>query len=226
MTRSPPVDLPARAARWLLLGACVAAACGGRELSLGGDPAWLRVAASGSAGALGAGGVTGGSSDAGGSSGALALGGTGGSGGIGIEPGGGGGSAADGAGGVGDNPYPPVTWQDGQGYRDVCPEHDGASGFTCWHEESGTGTTCALEDAPTCNACSCAIPCEEHADCPPGVFGEPAGCFGPSRAANSCFLRCDASSCPTGMVCSTYPGTDDRVCTWLEAPVGMMPPVK
>lgn len=216
MTRSPHADRTERrrrTSRWLALGAVIAAACGGRELSLGGDPATLSVGGPGGAGRLGAGGT----------GGAIAFGGTGGSE---IAIGGNGGSALGGAGGESDDPYPPVAWANGQGYRDVCPEHDETSGFTCWHEESGTGTTCALDGSPVCNACSCAVPCEDASDCPGGAFGEPAGCFGSSNNVSSCFLTCDGGSCPTGMSCSTYPGTNDRVCMWVEPSAGMLPPAK
>jgi hypothetical protein len=140
--------------------------------------------------------------------------------------GGGGGAAAGGAGGAGDDPYPPVTWQNGEGYRGVCPEYDGTSSFTCWHDDSGTTADCSGVGDSTCNACSCAIPCERDADCPSGASGEPAGCFGSNANGKSCFLTCEADSCPLGMACSTYPGTGDRVCAWLVPPVGMLPPVK
>jgi hypothetical protein len=179
----------------------------------------LSVGASGHAGAFGVG--AGGSGTAG-TGGTPPLAGTGG---ITIDPGETGGTGAEAAaGGVGDNPYPPVTWQSGQGYRDVCPEHGDTSGFTCWHESAGTGTTCAIDGSPSCNACSCAIPCDEPLDCPSGQFGEPASCFGSDSNVSSCFLTCDDGACPAGMTCSTYPGSAARLCMWVDPSVGMSTP--
>lgn len=235
MTRSPRADHGGErrreVARWLSLVTLVAA-CSGRELSLGGDPALFSVGSSGSAGSFttgaGGSGAGGGVVGSGGSGGSFITGGAGGA----VPPSGTGGSFDLGGssgvaeGGAGDDPYPLVTWQDGQGYRGVCPEHDGTSGFTCWHESSGTGTTCAIDGSPFCNACSCAIPCERASDCPSGRLGEPAGCFGSSTNVSSCFLTCDAGPCPLGMACSTYPGTNDRVCLWVTPDPGMLPPVK
>jgi hypothetical protein len=222
MTRSPhadPLVKPRRGSvrgRWLC--GLLAAACGGRELSLGGDPALLTASASGgtpSAGAGQAGSVAGG---AGGTSAA-------GTGGISLELGGSGGSSAEGAtGGAGDRPYPPVRWGNGEGYRDVCPEYDGTSGFTCWYEASGVGTACPTVDTPDCNACSCAIPCEEPSDCPSGPLGEAATCLGSDTNAKSCFLACAEGPCPVGMTCSTYPGVEGQVCMWVDPSVGMNTP--
>lgn len=220
MTRSPRADGAGarrrRPLRWLALVALVAAACGGRELSIGGDPALLSVGSSGNAGSVGfaTGGATGGATATGGTGGTVGIHGSGGTFDIG------------GSGGAGDDPYPPVTWQNGQGYRDVCPEHDDVSGFTCWHEDSGTGTTCGLDGSPTCNACSCAVPCEESSDCPLGQFGEAATCVGSDTNVKSCFLACEEDRCPTGMSCSTYPGKTDRVCVWVDPDAGMLQPVK
>jgi hypothetical protein len=196
-------------------------------MSLGGDPLALSVGStSGSpAGAAGAlspstGGTTGG---IGGTTGGIG-GSTGGTGGVLLPNGGTSGTAAAGAGGAEDNPYPPVTWQNGQGYRDVCPEYDDTSGFTCWHYELETGTTCGIDGSPTCNACSCAIPCDEPGDCPPGLQGESAACLGSDTNVRSCFLACEEGDCPLGMECSNYPGGSARVCMWVEQSRGMGTP--
>lgn len=230
MTRSLRADRAGarrlRTIRWFALFALVAAACGGRELSLGGDPVSLTLGASGHAGTFGpgSGGASGGVGGTGGTGGPSSPSGTGG---ITIGSGGSGGTAAEAStGGAGDDPYPPVTWKNGQGYRGVCPEYDDTSGFTCWHEDSGTGTTCALDGSPVCNACSCAIPCDESSDCPSGQLGEPATCVGSDTNVKSCFLACEEDGCPTGMSCSTYPGKSDRVCVWVDPDAGMLRPVK
>jgi hypothetical protein len=224
MTRSRLAEGRGLRLAWLAaLPVVAASACSGRSMSLGGDPLALSVGATsgiptGAAGTLspGTGGTTGG------------VGGTiGGTGGVVIPVGGNGGTAAEAAtGGAEDNPYPPVTWQNGQGYRDVCPEYDDISGFTCWHYELGAGTTCGVDGSPTCNACSCAIPCDEPGDCPAGPQGELAVCLGSDTNVRSCFLACEEGDCPLGMECSNYPGGAERACLWVEQSRGMGTPAK
>lgn len=213
MTRSRLADH----AFWAsVLGVLAASACGGRSLSIGGDPLELAVGASaGTFTSAGTGGVGATSGTTGGTGGTVSLP-TGGTGGAVIVVGG--------MGGAGDNAYPPVSWQNGQGYRDVCAEHDDTSGFTCWHFGAGTGSTCALDGSPECNACSCAIPCDEASDCPLGPLEEPAGCLGADTNVRSCFLTCDDGECPLGMECSTYPGESLRVCMWISPSSGMGTP--
>jgi hypothetical protein len=223
MTRSPHADLaPKRRrrgarGRWAL--ALLAAACGGRELSLGGDPSSLALGASGGSSQTGAG--NGGALASAGTSGAVSTAGTGG---FSIGLGGSSGSSAAPSGGAVSRDYPPVRWGNGEGYRDVCPEYDGGSGFTCWHEKSGIGTPCVGDGEPVCNACSCAIPCEDPSDCPSGPLGETPTCLGSDTSEKSCFLACDEEACPIGMTCSTYPGVEGKVCMWVDPSVGMNTP--
>jgi hypothetical protein len=221
MTRSPLVERRRgrRRVPWRTLPLLVASACSGRSLSLGGDPLALSSTQgggtggtiTGGTGAVEAGGVGGTTGGTGGTTG-----GTGGTAGVILIPGNGGSGAEAATGGADHNPYPLVTWQDGQGYRGVCPEYDDTSGFTCWNEASGSSNTCALDGTPICNACSCAIPCDESADCPLGLGGETAVCVGTSSNVKSCFLSCEGVDCPLGMGCSTYPGEGSRVCLWIE----------
>jgi hypothetical protein len=222
MTRSRHADPAALrhrgVVRGLWLSALLALACSGRELSLGGDPSGLTV---GSGGTDGVAAGNGGGPVSGGSGGANSTAGTGG---FSLQLGGSAGSAGASSGGAGDRNYPPVRWGNGEGYRNVCPEYDGTSGFTCWYEEAGVGTTCAADGSPGCNACSCAVPCERTSDCPAGTRGEQAICLGSDTNPKSCFLSCDEGGCPIGMTCSSYPGSEDRVCMWVDPSIAMNTP--
>jgi len=211
--------------RWLLVWPLVplaGAACSGRELSLGGDPNGL----SGTAGNSGTGGAVAGTGAAGGSGG---NGPAGAAGSIDVMTGGTG--AVAGVAGTGvavagaaNDPYPPVIYDNGQGYRSSCPEIDGVWGFTCWNHEGDTSSTCGLDGTPPCNACSCAVPCGPREECPDGKNGELAECVGTDTTVKSCFIVCDETDCPLGMVCSDYPGTAAHVCMWTEEGVGQGAP--
>jgi len=212
---------PSRALAVWPLVVLAGAACSGRELVLGGDPNGLSstAGAGNTAGTGGVGGAiagTGGTAATGGTT-YVPVGGTGGTAGI-----GGTGIIVAGA---GNDPYPPVAYDDGQGYRTNCPEYGGTWGFTCWHDENGTSATCGLDGTPTCNACSCAVPCGPRDECPSGKNGEPAICVTSTTTVKSCFIDCDESDCPLGMVCSDYPGTAAHVCMWTEAGIGQNPPL-
>lgn len=223
----PPESRPLSV--WLLV-VLVGAACSGREMVLGGDPNGLSATAGGGdmAGTGAVGGTTGGAPAVGGG-----IGGVGGAtGGAPAVVGGSGGSATAGSAGTTDvpvagaanDPYPPVTYDEGQGYRTSCPSYDGAWGFTCWHHEDGASTTCGVDGTPSCNACSCAVPCGPREECPSGKNGELAECVGSTTTVKSCFIVCDETDCPLGMVCSDYPGTAAHVCMWTEQGVGQAPP--
>jgi len=188
-------------------------ACSGRELVLGGDP-------NGLSGTAGAGNVAGTGAVGGATTGgAPAVAGTGGSATAGTSY-----VLVGGVGGAANDPYPPVTYDEGQGYRTSCPSYDDVGGFTCWHDEDGASTTCGLDGTPSCNACSCAVPCGPREECPSGKNGEPAECVGSTTTVKSCFIVCDETDCPLGMVCSDYPGTAAHVCMWTEQGVAQGTP--
>ena len=214
MTR-PAFSLALRVA----LVSAVASGCSGRSVVIGGDPFGEGDGSAGGGTLPVAGGAgLGGSFSSGGSGGTTSTG----FGGSSLLPIGGnsatgGDPATGGEGGIFD-PYPPVAWEVGPGYRRSCPHYDEIWGFTCWNFEGET-RSCKPSDDPYCNACSCAVPCEDetHA-CPPGVTGHPAVCVSSPTTMRSCFLSCDDGRCPTGMACSRYPGADRQVCVWISEP--------
>ena len=213
--------------------------CSGRSIVIGGDP-------SGEGGGAATGGVTAGGAfpnggvTAGGAfpNGGASIGGTfpaGGSVGTSGAPFGGssiGGSALGGTGtltgGTGGSdigpggdgnfdPYPFVSWQEGQGYRSACPEWDDVWGFTCWNHQDGVSTSCGLDGSPYCNACSCAVPCVPSVECPKSLSGDEARCLAAPTNAPSCFVTCNpGKGCENGMTCSQHPGTGDFVCVWVS----------
>ena len=222
---------PSRALSVWPLVVLAGAACSGRELVLGGDPTGVSgTAGSGVGGAIGGAPAVVGGASVGATAGTGGVGGA--TGGAPAVVGGSGGSVTAGSGGTSyvpvggaaNDPYPPVTYDAGQGYRTSCPSYDGAWGFTCWHDEGGASTTCGLDGTPSCNACSCAVPCGPRDECPSGKNGEPAECVGSTTTVKSCFIVCDETDCPLGMICSDYPGTDAHVCMWTEAGVGQGAP--
>jgi hypothetical protein len=202
----------------------VALGCSARSIVIGGDP--LGDAGEG-ASTPAMGGISAGGTFAGGSGGSSATGGTlipiggtssstGGSatqGGIGAE---GGGDALD--------PYPRVSWEDGQGYRRSCPPYEDAWGFTCWNFQDET-RGCRPNGDPYCNACMCAVPCDGGRDCPLGITGHEADCISSATTTPSCFLVCDDGLCPYGMTCTKYPAADRFVCMWLSEQPIVEPPV-
>ena len=205
MTRRAP-----SIALWIASVSAVAAGCSGRSVVIGGDPL-------GDAGEPATGGFT----SPGGFAGAFSSGGTGFGGSTLFPVGGaqatGGNGAVAGDGGAFD-PYPLVAWEEGQGYRSSCPHYDEVWGFTCWNFQSGP-RSCSPSGDPYCNACSCAVPCDDQThSCPSGVTGHPAICVASATTMRSCFLACSDGVCPTGMTCSRYPGADQQVCVWVSEP--------
>jgi hypothetical protein len=214
----------------LLTGFLTVAACSGRELVLGGDPLPLTGSAGDASGVGGSMGSSAGSSTAGayatgtggasgmptGSGGTIVAGGSAGT------PGSSGSSVGDA--GEGPDPYPPVAYSNGLGYRESCPEVDSTWGFTCWHHENGESSTCGVDGSPACNVCSCAVPCGPTEQCPRGKSGESAECVTSSTTVSSCFITCGDGTCPLGMTCSLYPGTMSRVCMWEAQDVGQGQP--
>jgi hypothetical protein len=205
------------------LSVAVGPGCSARSIVIGGDP----LGDGGELGAAAMGGIAAGGTFAGGSGGTPASGGT-------LSPiagaststGGSGTQGGVGAGGGGDavDPYPRVSWEDGQGYRRSCPRHDDAWGFTCWNFEAET-RGCRPNGDPYCNACMCAVPCDGGRDCPRGTTGHEADCISSATTTPSCFLVCDDGICPTGMKCTKYPAADRFVCMWLSEPPIVEPPV-
>ena len=215
-------------------GAGAASGCSGRSVvviggeptggtSSGGTPATAGVAPTGGVFATGGDVATGGV----GVGGAFPTGGvpyggtstsTGGSvnGGTSTIAGGTSGATAEG-GADGFDPYPPVAWDGGQGYRNACPQYADFWGFTCWnYVNDATGTrSCELDGEPYCNACSCSAPCESAPDCPYSVTGAKSDCIASATTAKSCFVVCDDEPCPSGMTCTSYPGVARRVCVWV-----------
>ena len=118
---------------------------------------------------------------------------------------------------AGFDPYPPVAWENGQGYRNACPRYGDFWGFTCWNYETDT-RSCKPSGDPYCNACSCSAPCQSAPDCPYSVTGARADCIASATTAKSCFVVCDDTECPTGMTCTPYPGAARRVCVWVSEP--------
>ncbi len=188
----------------LCLSISLVVGCSGRDLVIGGDPEReaAQTPAAGSSGTDAGTGGAAGSSSAG--SGAV-IGSSGGS----------SGAGAEGGAPTGDDPYPPVAWENGTGYRTSCPSYENTWGFTCW-SLSDVATSCETDGDPPCNACSCAVPCDQDADCPLGRNGEAAVCAGSSTTVRSCFISCEGDPCPTGMSCSDYPGGTARVCSWVD----------
>ena len=230
----------------IALGAlAVAVGCSGRSVVIGEDPNETGPISAPTGGVFGGGGtpitggafptggtvITGGTFPIGGTStgafgGTLAYGGTSAYGGasIGGAVNGGtnivtGGTAGSGDGGIVD-PYPRVLWEMGQGYRNACPRWGGTWGFTCWHySDTNRSESCTLDGSVFCNACSCAVPCETSADCPPTLAGDEAACLAAPTNVPSCFVPCYPSTpklCPDGMTCSQHPGTGDFVCVWVS----------
>jgi hypothetical protein len=197
---------------WALL---LTTGCSSREMVLGGDPLALAVAGEGGTAPTANGGTGGGSG-----SGGVPGGGTSGI----IIPSGG--SAGTGAAGAANDPYPPVIYDNGQGYRASCPDFGDVWGFTCWHFENGMPSTCGLDGTPSCNACSCAVPCGPRDECPNGRGGELAICVESPTTVKSCFIDCDEQNCPVGMTCSDYPGTQAHVCIWEESNAASGVPTK
>jgi hypothetical protein len=191
-------------ALWFALLSAAASGCSGHSVVIGGDP-FGEAGQPSSGGALPGGGFSGSSSSGDSGFGGGSLGGTGGQ------------SAAGGAGGLFD-PYPLVAYEGGQGYRHSCPHYDEVWGFTCWNFADGP-RSCKPSGDPYCNACSCAVPCEDGTDaCPPGVTGHPAICVSSATTMRSCFLGCSDGNCPAGMTCSRYPGAERQVCVWVSEP--------
>lgn len=188
-------------ALWFALVSAAASGCSGRSVVIGGDP--FGEAEQSETGGF-SGSVSSGGSGLGG--GSLSVGGT---------PSTAGRAATGGTGGLFD-PYPLVAWEEGQGYRHSCPHYDEVWGFTCWNFADGP-RSCRSSGDPYCNACSCAVPCEDGTDaCPPGVTGHPAICVSSATTIRSCFLACSDGGCPAGMTCSRYPGADRQVCVWVN----------
>ena len=123
---------------------------------------------------------------------------------------------SQGVGGTPADPYPPVFWAEGQGYRATCPAHGEFWGFTCWNDAGGGSRACSDLGDPYCNACLCVVPCGMDGSCPSSVTGGRADCIASAIAMQACFPVCDVDVCPSGMTCTQLPGTARAVCMWVD----------
>ena len=182
----------------ITVAAILSGSCGNTSLVIGGDPERQAFAEAGttgaSAGHAGTGGLAGSSGSGGGGTGGDLM--------------------LPGGGNMAGNPdaYPAVHWENEQADATLCADA-GVNGITCVHVAEAT-SACVPGGDPSCNGCSCVVPCGASEDCPIGSNGAAGTCVPTDAGTASCFLGCDDGRCPLGMVCVPHPNGGAAVCVW------------